>query len=672
MYAEKLQNRLNIEIHTDRRGWSKKVKCPFCDGGKTHEKSFTYNWTSGGYKCHRGSCGKSGSVANTKEYKPLKSVYSEAVYNKKLDRFFESRGIDPKLAKEFGIASLNGNPLFKYILDGEAVNAKARVLIKGKKSFYQSEGAMKILYNLDSCEGKEDIIFVEGELDVLAVATVVDRKKYGIVSVDQGAGKWGSDLTGKLECLINSYPYIKDAKRFHLFFDNDQPGLWLQKEFIRRYGSNKCNIIPKGLYGNYNDANAVLMDDLYDEGVKQQKLREMVEGSVPAPMDYVLTVESVTPSMYNYYEHGFPKGITTGFKSLDPYYTCLKGEITVVTGIPGDGKSQNLRQIMLQMSIIHGFKWACFVPENYPFETFLAELIFTYLGKPVRVPEGGDPSERATLAEFTKALEFVNDHFYYIDYPHEKNHEGKVEMPTLQWLNEKFTYLRERFGVNGIVADPYNKISSTQQAFEREDQYLGRWFSEAKGIAKDYDAFFLVAHPTKLAKAKNSDGGTSIPNPGPYNISGGAQWNNAPDNVMSIYRPGRHSGDPNDLRVQIKIWKIRFQQAVGKEGTVDLYFDTKRGRYYEGGPGNRIDPFDGERKAVVEVQFLEDVPDVKKPAKTLEEKLIKIGREVADERDDLVAARPTKEIEIDFDNPPHKDSSLDDFLSEDNNDYLPF
>jgi len=439
MYAVELQNFLNIDIQTSRKGWSKKVLCPYCKGGKSKERSFTYNVENGGWKCHKvNNCGKSGSVARMKNFKPVSKKYQESVYNKKLDSFFKSRAINPKVAKELGIGmSPQYNPVFRYIRNGSVINAKERIEKDGKKTFLQSAGTEHILYNLDSLEGKEEAIFVEGEMDVAAIETMFATKgftklkeKYGVVSFDQGAGEWGSDLKGKLECLENCYPELKKIKVFHLFTDNDKPGLWLQKEMIRRYGAMRCNTIDSL---SYKDANEVLMDKNYDFEMRCQTLKGFIENSRPAPKENVLNVKSVADSMFNFYDNGFPKGKTTHFKCLDPYFTMLPGEVTVWTGIPGDGKSQFLRQMMLHTAKHNGDKWACYVPENYPFESFLNQLAFTYLGKSLRA--GVD--NRATKAELREALDFLDKHFYYIDYPHEKNAEGKFTPPTLEWINEK-------------------------------------------------------------------------------------------------------------------------------------------------------------------------------------------------------------------------------------------
>jgi hypothetical protein len=80
---------------------------------------------------------------------------------------------------------------------------------------------------------------------------------------------------------------------------------------------------------------------------------------------------------------------------------------------------------------------------------------------------------------------------------------------------------------------------------------------------------WIVAHPTKM---KLGEGGV-IPPPGPYDISGSANWANKPDVGLTVH-------NPDNKATTIILWKSRFARRWGpKGGAAELEFDAATGRY---------------------------------------------------------------------------------------------
>jgi len=50
------------------------------------------------------------------------------------------------------------------------------------------------------------------------------------------------------------------------------------------------------------------------------------------------------------WDRGLPPGFSTGWKTLDPHYTVAPGQLTVVTGWPGSGKSEWLDGLLVNLS----------------------------------------------------------------------------------------------------------------------------------------------------------------------------------------------------------------------------------------------------------------------------------------------------------------------------------
>lgn len=342
-----------------------KVVCPTCDGGSKREKSLSLDYDNGFYKCHRASCGWQGKVGYQKKYK--KPIFSNKTeLPKDVVQWFEGRGISQKTLNRMKITFDKGNINFNYFRNDELINIKYRNL--KEKKFYQHKEAEKIFYNIDSIKGKSKVIIVEGEMDVLSWMEVIPND-FGVISLDQGAGALNSSLNGKLECLKNCAESINELKEIYLCLDRDEAGIYTQNNLIKRLGEHRCFTIP--LPDGVKDANDVMQNKMYDIAIRKESLKRCLQSATPIPVLGIHEInDPLAAKMLNQFRHGRAKGVTTHFPYFDRCFTILAGEMTLFTGTPGSGKSQFLRQIMVNKSYFDGWKWACFVPEDAPSDYF--------------------------------------------------------------------------------------------------------------------------------------------------------------------------------------------------------------------------------------------------------------------------------------------------------------
>ena len=562
----------------------KKVVCPKC---KKKDKSLSINYDNGMYKCHYTKCDFQGCVKSLKKQWSRPEINNTGLGDKNL-KYLKSRGIKEKTINDFKLTEDRGGIQFNYFRNEELINHKVRWETKEGKRFSQHKGAEKILYNLDSLEGKEKAIIVEGEIDVLTWSQV--SKEYGIVSLDQGAGAEGSKLDGKLECFKNCAKEMSKIKQWYLCLDNDAPGQYTQKELIRRLGYTKCNLIRI----SKKDANSVIdqRDNPVDLDACIIELRDSLEKALPVP---VPGVQPLDDEMWNlmdgYFQHGRPKGDKTHYENFGDHFSYLHGDITLVTGIPSHGKSNFIRQLMVIKSYHDSWKWACYVPEDYPVDIFYDDLVHCYCAK---YPS----SENISKSQYDEARLFVRDHFFCITTYAE---DGKIMLPDNNFINERIEFLKLKYGVNAYVKDPWNKIH--HQYISREDQYLAEALSREKFFAAHYDCAFYVAHPKGMRKDLKTG---AYPMPTPYDISGGAMWYNMFDNILIVHRPQVHQ-DKYDKSVVINAHKIKKQKLVGKPGSVTMMYEYKKNRYYEIVNGLEQNPLEEKANRITDAD-LDDVP----------------------------------------------------------------
>ncbi len=115
-----------------------------------------------------------------KYVQPKKPILNK---NEKMYKYFENRGISKTTVDKFKIFEEDGWYGFQYFDENSMLqNIKYR---SEAKNFRQSAGAKPILYNYDAIHNQEQIIFVEGEMDVLSCAEV----GFHATSLPNGAGK---------------------------------------------------------------------------------------------------------------------------------------------------------------------------------------------------------------------------------------------------------------------------------------------------------------------------------------------------------------------------------------------------------------------------------------------------------------------------------------------------
>lgn len=555
-----------------RTGGNIKVICPKCrdrKGAGLRDKDLSLNYDTGAFQCHSANCGWKGYAKareyNRPEWRNKTNLPTDVV------RYFESRGISQVTLSKMKVSTDDKNNIeFNYFKNNELVNIKTRFETPTGKTYKQHSGAEKLVYNFDSLKGKAKCIFVEGEMDVLSFVESGITDTYAVISVDNGAPADGQKTDGKLECLINSAEALDKIKEFYLCTDKDGPGEYLQKELIRRLGAHRCNIVS--LPAGKKDANEVLdrrNGNLYSGDVCKETLRKCLTDAKLVPLAGIYTLDDdVFDEIYRVYKEGRIKGKTTHIKDLDELFTYLPGDITLVTGSPGDGKSQFVKQLALLKAKHDGWKWACYAPEDFPIDYFYEDLCHCYIGRTADIHY----KYRMTEDELIEAMEFIRKHFFCI-YPEADEETGEIPLPTNVWINQRINFLKLKYGVNAYMKDPWNKISH-EFGGQREDIYLAQELSKEKFYAKVFDAALYIAHPHKMMKTKEGE----YPCPTPYDVSGGAMWYNMMDNCLSIHRPTKWETGIKE-NVEVHTFKIKKTKLVGKLGSVIFDYDITANRY---------------------------------------------------------------------------------------------
>jgi twinkle protein len=261
------------------------------------------------------------------------------------------------------------------------------------------------------------------------------------------------------------------------------------------------------------------------------------------------------------YRNGGPlKGDSIGWPVMDDHYRVAPGQWTVVTGVPGSGKSEFVDAMVVNLMETGDWDFAIYSPENHPVENHVIKL----LEKRVRKPFGKGTVPHMTEQEASEGLYWLFERAYWLK---------PADLLATPAALIQMAAERARPGKKlGIVLDPWNTLDHERNGLNETD-YISQVLSEVVRLTRRSQAHvWLVVHPQKM----NRDREGKRPIPTPYDLSGSAHWFNKADNILCVHREKQ----ANSQEVDIHIQKIRFKHN-GQIGVVTLRYDKVVGRYFQ-------------------------------------------------------------------------------------------
>lgn len=510
--------------------------CPKCSETrkKKNDPCLSVNLDLGVWNCK--NCGWTGGLK--------KKHYEAPKWENKTDlpdailEWFQKRNISSQVLSDLKVShtdtfmpqvSANRKVMcFNYFREGILVNTKYR---DSAKNFKLHKDAELILYNLDGITGQKEIFITEGECDALVM---IQAGFKNTCSVPNGANPKNNNL----QYMDNCWRAFEQAEKVFIMTDNDDPGNRLADELARRIGPERCYRVTH----EYKDAN-----DAVNAGVKID--REWIDSNASFyPLVGVHQAENFWNDLLNIRKNGFPKGWKPR-GAFGEKVTIHPGYQTVITGVPGHGKSEHLDQVLIELAIDYDLRGAYFSPENFPTEIHIIKIVEKVTGRSFW---------DLSLNEINDTKDWINEHFLWV-YPD----DGVSLTNILDHVRKAIT----RYGINWYVIDPWNKLDHQYEG--SETSYISRCLDEMDIFNKKNNVHgFLVAHPTKMQKDDSGD--YAVPNL--YSISGSAHFFNKAALGWTVYKKGDGLSDVHVQKVKFKYW--------GEIGLINYLWDDKNGRYY--------------------------------------------------------------------------------------------
>jgi replicative DNA helicase len=252
---------------------------------------------------------------------------------------------------------------------------------------------------------------------------------------------------------------------------------------------------------------------------------------------------------------------TSGWTALDKRFTLPRGMLTIMTGLPGSGKSTFL-DALLHRYCERDANVVFFSPEQGPPGRHLVGLVQTRVGFD---PVGSDRLDDIEEARqwWVRRVSWIEDH---------RDNSTSAVLAIAR--------ARAAKGANILVIDPYNNLAPDGR-FDRQDLYIQDLLRKVKRFARETDmAVVIVAHPRSVPMVHGTESVYRVPTAG--DISGGQEWWNHADLIVTVWR--NQSGEQPDVygdrnTVRIIVQKVRDAGRVGNMGEARFAFVPEKRNY---------------------------------------------------------------------------------------------
>ena len=478
----------------------------------------------------------------------------------------EGRGLNvERLAQKWESLERAGGEAVKipFLTNGKVVGHKYRWFTHPDRKWTAEWLIGPVAYNADCLRDDKmvgrPLIITEGEIDC---ESVLEAGYQRVISVPNGCAGASEGRSDEELTSAKAYEWLRQlgpllaldrVKEIILAVDGDDAGAKLLQEIATQLGRARCKFIqyPKTQWpGRGRERCKDLNEVLQEYGVKG--VQKTLQQAQWVAMNGVALMGDLPPV-------ATPETFQIGFALLGDHYRMRCGDLCVITGTPGSGKSTFLNDVCCRVANEYGIRvaWASF--EQMPQRDHRRSLRSWYVEKLPR---------NMTTADIARADDWIDRHHVFI-VPDEE------EDADLEWLLDCMEAAVVRYEAKIICLDPWNEIVQARGSRETETDYTSRALRQLKRFAKRFQVHVVVvAHPTKLQRVNGE-----YPIPTLYDIAGSANFSNKTDVGLVVHKQDEDTS-------LVKVLKSRYWDEIGKPGGVLMQYclDDRRFRETERAP----------------------------------------------------------------------------------------
>lgn len=395
-----------------------------------------------------------------------------------LDYLLSQRGLNAETITAFQVAEVEAytfrreemtSPaiVFPFKVDGELKLLKylgTKRTTDGKKLIDASAGSEPVLFGwqafrADFSDGQRSVVICEGEINAMS------WHQYGVNAL---ATPFGAGSGRKHEWISREWERLAQFEKIYLSFDQDKAGRDAVAELAQRLGRHRCFVIPP-MPNGHKDVN-----DCLKSGVPLATMRDVLQASATCDPEELRAAVEYTDAVI---EEFFPTdsralGIETPLEALHGRFARRLGELTIVTGFTGHGKTMFLS--WLDLNTIAKGECVCVASFEMRAAVWLKRFVRQATAK-------HDPS----VEYIRQVMNWTTDKLWLFD---------KVGQASRARVLEVFEYAYRRYGVRFFVIDSLMKLDISEDDYALQTRFA----NDLANFANERNVHVtLVAHPRK-------------------------------------------------------------------------------------------------------------------------------------------------------------------------------
>lgn len=440
---------------------------------------------------------------------------------------------------------------YPYLRNGELLQVK-RIGIErpnGKKLIMAEADCEPCLFGWQALDAKiRSVVLCEGEIDCMTYTQLGINS----LSVPFGGGKGA-----KQQWIEYEYHNLDRFDEIWLSLDNDDVGREAAKEIARRLGEHRCRLVELP----HKDINECL-----EAGMDADQVFECLERAKFFDPDELCSAGDLLQETIDAFAHRDTGLFSSPWKSLNHNFKFRAGELTLVNGVNGHGKTELVGHVAVDAM-------------NQGVRTCIASLELKPGKMLARLTRQTICTASPAHAEIVMTNEWFSDRLWVFKLT------GTAKAGRLL---EIFAYARRRYGIELFVIDNLAKCGLDEEDFTGQKNFIDTLCD----FKNEHNCHVILV--THARKTNNEAAPT-----GKMDVKGTGALTDMPDNVMSVWRNiprelaqrkadqhGYESLDKDQqAAIQLPASMIRLlkqREGEGWIGDIGATFDTRSHQFLEG------------------------------------------------------------------------------------------
>jgi twinkle protein len=495
------------------------------------------------------------NVKTRRPYKYPKEIISAD--KSKIYAYFKLRGISPGTLDRADVREDDkGNAIFNYYDTNDVLTMvkyrPARKIPKGETKCWCQPGAdtAPLLFNMNKTNTNPPLLITEGEIDAL---TAIEAGYANAVSIPLGAGNY--------HWIETNWEYLEQFDSIIICADNDEAGTKMQKEVLYRLGSWRTKFVDVPYSITTKDGKQIHIKDLNEVlyYCGKETVAELIQNAKDSPVPTVTDLSEIEDIDLDSID-----GIYTHIRDLDKeLMKIFYGTLTIVSGMPGSGKTSFLYQLICQA--LDQDKNCWLYSKELP--SRMTKNWFNYILAGMRNITEHTNKNGASFYKVTyQAKKEINECYKGRWFVYRDDQSNKTAD-----LLQSMTDVVRKYGVKFLILDNLMTIdmdANENNELRKQTDTINRLI---EFCTKFNVAVILVAHPRKLQNTNDM---------GLYDVSGSSNIINLAHRTISMKRATEKDMAKlgGNFNVALKVLKDRIRGRANL--TIGIYYDIPSRRFF--------------------------------------------------------------------------------------------